>query len=756
MPDGNPHADDSSQGNSIEDSLVDRWKGLGISDLELPSNLRGHPLPAEVKHGSPKEPVNSPDVCDIPPEDTSPPGRQCLSEVPDISSLAIDVANDASFINDENIPPLDLGSPFGVFKTFWEVEKRESRATSAPRPNDNDSTEGWHKAHEAQSRGPTGHRELADQNRLICAVPSSSSDVNSERSQSAGAVSPDNGHLGSPRSFSRRSNVLRDLNSSSPDDGAEIFTASLQHLHRVRFVRRIGNGHYADFEADSDVIPQPSHVPVVYGRVIDIKPRRPHVGSPAPTAIVVPQPSTDKPGQKPSTAVWEDAVAAANELFELEQGSAFAVASQRVDSDKDMSGQEETVIRRRKILGELPLPESAVRGSRFVGLVNGKSKSRKISPILIDFSRTRGVATPSIHSYGSEFDCNSPLFGQSRKAELQKAHQEPPRRNLEAFALLKLDQADVCSHNRVIEWLRNTVTPDPETRTESVQTPRSFNVWNGKDETERAMKRRGRIFGPEDFRNIWEHERTTQKQSGRSDRVPSPKNVLKDVTNVRRPGYLEHNSFFKDSRAPAPGGQSSIAGPSAPRLSKGTSIYSSATAYARKHWPSFLAQHPLHSREHMQTVRAALEGYTIEDSPSPGKPLPSPPSPSSRALEKFSPAPSRKAAYEDALARLEGRAPPLLTSPITRYVRPEMDLADEHIHIEEVGPVLRQPTPLSRTISDKAVQKWESTVGSAKDHGSIASQTSSRSRRGFCERPSNPTPGRGHWYYEAQEAHGRQ
>jgi len=721
---------------------------------ELSSSLHGGPRQAGVKDGGRASAETSPDLAIITLDNIEASCPTDSDDVLDMTSLARRVANnEGAADNADDIPPLDLGEPFRVWRTSWQPREQENRPLSALRRPQNENSRQSQEGRE-QLRGWTERRVLTEAEKQPNSSTSSSSEYRSRKSRHLQSTCPDIEHsTWDPRSFLRWSNTLKGSNSSSSSEKAEILTASVQQLRRVRFPRRAGNGHYVDCDNLGTVDPGPSAAPVVYARVIDIKNRRRRPSSTPTTAIIARRASAEDPEHESSPKTWEDAIAAADQRYEAEHGTKgpssgreVAVAAAQRFEMEDVWQRAETVVRGRRALGELPDPEPPVKGRRLAILEDGESVSLSISPIPIDWNKAPRFATPSVHSHGSEFDDNSPLCGLQRKAKHRQTQQESPRQKLRALSMQMIQPDKVSLPDRIIGWLRNIVSPGSETRTESASSPRSFKVWSVPKAAEQASRRHGRVFGSEDLGVLREHERMSKKQSGRSGKAPSAKNALKDVTNLRRPGYLGHNSFFRDSKASASRDPSRTAAPSARPVLEGAPVYSSASVFTRANWPNPFAQHPPSDKEQTETVRAHLDRYTIRDSPSPKTPSPSA---SSEGPHERSPASERKAAFNDTLARLEGRTAPVKTSPLPSYLKSYAKAQGHPLNDTGVG------IPCKSSWSE-VVGNWKATTGSVERRASIKPPVSAHSHRGLLDGPSNATPGRGHWFYDAEKTYGQQ
>lgn len=648
------------------------------------------------------EPYNAPEVASLAVAAAKNVGSG-KNSVSAESCLAGDNDIDGSFIN-EDIPPLELGEPLLMWKTFWENEANNgfTNATAQGHQHETDLSE---------------NRPFDTQQPESDASPSHSS--------------------WSPRSFLRRCQALTGQNSLSSSEEFEVLTASFQPLRRVIF-SRAGNGHYTNLDSTSniDVEANDQHSNVVYARVIDIKRNRPRVASSAPTATTATHKPFVEPEQGSSIEVWEDDIAEVDERpgsehrNELLRSGIHAPAGVAESIKLEEAPERgETVVRCQDILKAIPRADSRNRGRRLTMLINGRSVTRSISPIPINFSRARTVATPSICSQDSSFDKSSPLFGISCMAKHRRARHLSPRQKLKAASLRMLEKDRLSWRSRIIVWIRNIANPGSDTSSNSSQDPRSFKVWRTREKNEIAKKRQGKVFGPEDYRQVQEHERKAKENLRRAGKAGTPKNVLKDITNLRRPGYLEQNSFYKESKISAQALEVSRAAVSAPALPEGPAIYSSASVFARANWPNPLNSHPTSDEESLEAARARLQGYTIEDSPPSSQP----------AWSKHAQSP------RSALARLESRTIP--SDPFSI----EFPYGSHPDWPEEPNQALRGSEARS-SLREEDLQERGASLDSVECCAYIASGPSASPHRGFFERLNPPSPGRGHWFYATEMA----
>ena len=134
---------------------------------------------------------------------------------------------------------------------------------------------------------------------------------------------------------------------------------------------------------------------------------------------------------------------------------------------------------------------------------------RTVSPIRLDFNKPLRMSTPSIHSSSGELDTSSPLFGKSCERILRDTYAELPDSEF---------QREFPERSKLDEWA-------------FVYEPRDENL------TETTKKAFG-VF--KDVANGGSSSRKVEKPAVRSK-------ALEDISNVRRSGYLQFNSFAKDA-----------------------------------------------------------------------------------------------------------------------------------------------------------------------------------------------------------------
>ena len=279
-------------------------------------------------------------------------------------------------------------------------------------------------------------------------------------------------------------------------------------------------------------------------------------------------------------------------------------------------------------------------------------KVAPIASIPLDFKKPLPISTPSIHSAGSDLDCSSPLFEKSFEGFMRETSRDLPRSED-----ANQDSWSSSIEDRVSDWLERVPI-------------------SGED-TDATRKRAFKVF--------------QDKLLDRDVKPFTASKALKDVSNfLRRPGYLQHNSFAQSSQIIR-----TIGNP-APPTKSGTLIQpfgGAADAEARRSfieakWPVLVSSHNSGRKRRPTTMHQKLTDIA-QNIPHPRRRRHQNPSPQKSSLQD----PNRAADFDLALARLEGRAPPRQHSPIQRYAD-ETGLYGPDV-VEERGRLRRrQPVPM--------------------------------------------------------------
>ena len=262
---------------------------------------------------------------------------------------------------------------------------------------------------------------------------------------------------------------------------------------------------------------------------------------------------------------------------------------------------------------------------------------RDVSPISLDFHTPLRTSTPSIYSNGSELDTSSPLFGKSCERILRDTYAQPPESTFkrESMEYSQLDD----------------LAPIPE----------PHDMPSPEVDEAKASKSARKAFG------VFQDD--SNDLSKKIDKLTARSKVLKVISNLRRPGYLQFNSFAKDSKSATNRAVKAATGPESLVSSERASNRESRRASISKRWPMLFDDRGTGSMLELRRLDGAARRRNEQAI---GRPIDT----SLYALSHIgssmtdSPlavSPARQAHFDLALARLEGRALPPPPSPIHRY-----------------------------------------------------------------------------------------
>ena len=349
---------------------------------------------------------------------------------------------------------------------------------------------------------------------------------------------------------------------------------------------------------------------------------------------------TSKTDSKSSSNAWERAVAAADIRFAIEHED---MGEEAVVGGEHCSSEEMET--------RIPFQRRLVHN---------------VSPILLDYDKPVRSSTPSVHSNGSELDTSSPLFRKSCE-----------RMRRETYAVLPEStfQRDCSDESRLDdEWA-------------FVREPLDGPL--GEANESKALVGKARAFG------IFDDE-----ENGDSSRAVGKPDIsskaLKDISNLRRPGYLQFNSFAKDAKPTTSLRDTAMPITASSAGFEGAPDPKSRRAYIKKKWPGLLQA----SSRNNLSEPPKLDGLARRRSEQAiGHPIDTSHYSlshvrTSMADLSLSIAPARQAHFDLALARLEGRALPPPRSPIQRHPD-SAALYDRDILVEGGSrpPPLRGPRP---------------------------------------------------------------
>ncbi|KAL8913570.1 MAG: hypothetical protein Q9171_001654 [Xanthocarpia ochracea] len=309
---------------------------------------------------------------------------------------------------------------------------------------------------------------------------------------------------------------------------------------------------------------------------------------------------------------------------------------------------------------------------------DGERECHRISPIPLDYQKGHGLATPSLDSSGSPSELELPLNHKSKGMPLSVKHGADLDHDLlltsrvattDAWVTIDSDQSPSSEQEgddtqlereqkseRILSWLH-----------------RIKNVFmESKESPAKKLGKAVNVFREGPARTIGESDTNSSPRSAK---------VLKDVTNVRQPGYLQSNSFSQDKIR-----QEKL----------------SATSENRK------------KQSLAPTQTAAIQHAIIDSTPAAGS-----------SEEPSDASTVERAGYEEdldpevaySLARLEGRVPPRSTSPfLIERCREELSQYGSDVEVELPPLDLANPQPM-RPDHECVVGNWSATMEEAVEAG---------------------------------------
>ena len=344
---------------------------------------------------------------------------------------------------------------------------------------------------------------------------------------------------------------------------------------------------------------------------------------------------------KSSSSARESVVAPVNMRYAIEHGSEAHIS---------------TPVRKIKPAG---VSGAIVKDGQYITYMDKEDvKVATVASIPLSLNKPPRTSTPSIQSTGSDLDCSSPLFEKSLQALLRETSGDVSRSK-------ESSQNSKSSGFRdsVSDWLERVTTPPTLKKQSGAYTKRKgFNVFQDGRKPETVPKR---------------------------NREPLTANeALKDVSNLRRPGYLQYNSFAQTSQLNKPTADLTQWPVLVPNQ-KPRETVNSTTPHQR-------STDKTHSRPHTRRRRHEFS------------------SPQESTLQD----PNRTADFDLALAKLEGRAPPQQYSPIRRYADDSglygPDVLVEKRRLRYHQPVPMRLVPFGLSVAqrfEKAVAEWDDDEG---------------------------------------------
>ena len=321
----------------------------------------------------------------------------------------------------------------------------------------------------------------------------------------------------------------------------------------------------------------------------------------------------------------------------------------------------------RQAIRQLEREAGDPRGSRLARISSTEIEIDRVSPFPLDFDKARPARTPSVQSGKSQLDRSSPLFMESYR----RRHQDTNELILESSSHDSGGRA--ITPDRVFRWLGQIEgSPQASAQEEVEGNVKEFEVLRD-------------VSGIQD----------SGTHHGRDGPTTLTSKILKDVSNLRRPGYLQHNSFAAGEKQ-EPGGKPPKS------LEIPTSGEESSHTYVGKKRLGFID---------IQGGRGgAGPSGAIQNTDSPQKTLPlDQNSQFGKTVGSLQEPidPERAAHFELALARLEGRIPPPPSSPIRRLVNPHSTYgSDVEVELRRLRP--REPIAIRyQTGSYTVAQQFE-------------------------------------------------
>ena len=460
------------------------------------------------------------------------------------------------------------------------------------------------------------------------------------------------------------SRLLSDEENQALDEKIDRLMAAIQDGRQLHFSPDAQTGNVnisADFETQNlveeveDVEAGIAASPENFGTVI--RPGDHHRRIRSISSLITVGSTLSDQASKESSYAWERSVAADNVRYALEHDPAL---------------EDPTVVM--KLLPPRPARMETNNGRTLAFMDRGQVKVRTISPISLNYDKPPRLLTPSIQSDGSEVDCGSPLFENSMKMLLKDIDGATSKSPTSNEALEAQDLKDTIS-----SWLSR------------VRTPRRL-------ENKASAKGKERAFG------VFEDDRG-EDFAGQGIQKPIPATqALKDISNLRRPGYLQKNSFAKekalDVRSVHPGQLGSPFQPFG-----GASGRDSRRKFIEKRWPALLAGNK-DSKEKNLTQIGPRSRLNLSNSINQSQQS-QPPNYgifAEQAAERYQ---ERTVDFDFTLARLEGRVPPPPSSPIRRYAM-EKDVYGSDVELEHCR--IRRWNPRPRVKHHGGIKKLEAAI----------------------------------------------
>ena len=415
-------------------------------------------------------------------------------------------------------------------------------------------------------------------------------------------------------------------------------------------------------------------------------------------------------------------------------------ADERLELNHGVFNQAPTIARRGPPRETRDLRPAA--GEELAVMGQADVEWHNVSPIPLNFYAPRGLKTPSTHSNGTEQDCESPLFPKSCKTVLMQAHR--------AFASNLEDD----SSGPAIDSVDNNIDQTPPSLNETIfkwmsQTPNLSRLGHS---DRSSLKGKDKVLDV--LKDIQSDERI-QKNS--ELRIASRK-ALKDISNLRGPGYLQHNSFVNETKTATGRDLKALTMEEPLDEPNKTEVFHSLNSYNAQHWPeASIAQKPS-SLSGLAIARTALEGFVISSSSTSNTCSTSKVFEDAAEILLNDDTPSCVGDRAFALARLEGRKAPKPSSPIQVFVDPtwaygnDVEVEDEVLDLLDPGPLHWFTMTRVAVQLEIVVKAWFGFAFGFGLDANIPEGYSATTDGDSVERPANPTPRRAQRQQVAQSS----
>ncbi|KAI4149994.1 MAG: hypothetical protein L6R39_002379 [Caloplaca ligustica] len=341
---------------------------------------------------------------------------------------------------------------------------------------------------------------------------------------------------------------------------------------------------------------------------------------------------------------------------------------------------------------------------------------RMISPVPLNYYKPPNVATPSVSSNGSRSDLSSPQRyvptwqATSIARPTYAIGSERPATALTGGNLWSPEAtpSEEGSSTKVRAWLRKGKEIESG-RQEKHSRPMR---WLGQMKDAFSGKKRSALQESRTAIGVYRDKPSISSDKWATRPTGPPENVLRDLTNVRQPGYLERNSFAQEkatheiarrrTKVPA-----KVTTQPSPRP-----VHPLAQTYVKAYGPQTELSHRSAGQSAAASTQTALRGHVANKSPPTVQPNCQESSRASTVKpvhpEELHPDVAR------ALARLEGRGPPPSSTPIQRW-RDDRDTYGGDVEVELGKLRLDAPQPVANVAFGEWTARFEDAVDAGFD-----------------------------------------